>query len=78
MRYTFIPPQPKNSAALEGHYCTGAYNRGHFPNDESASKLLYLALRNASEKWTMPIVGWKKALTQFAISYKDRVPGFRS
>lgn len=53
-------------------------NRGHFPNDESATKLLYLALRNASEKWTMPIVGWKKALTQFAISYKDRVPGFMS
>lgn len=25
MRYTFIPPQPKNSAALEGHYCTGVY-----------------------------------------------------
>ena len=25
MRYTFTPPQPKSSAALEGHYCTGVY-----------------------------------------------------
>jgi transposase-like protein len=28
-------------------------NRGHFPNDEAATKLLYLALRNAAKKWTM-------------------------
>ena len=28
--------------------------RGSFPNDEAAFKLLYLALRNASKKWTMP------------------------
>lgn len=30
-------------------------NRGSFPNDEAAFKLLYLALNNASKKWTMPI-----------------------
>ena len=30
-------------------------NRGSFPNDESALKLLYLALRNISTKWTIPI-----------------------
>ncbi|MDR3604202.1 MAG: DUF5906 domain-containing protein [Syntrophaceae bacterium] len=29
MRYTFIPPQPKNSAALEGHYCTGVYTANY-------------------------------------------------
>lgn len=33
MRYTFIPPQPKNAAALEGHYCTGAYTgNSHYLN----------------------------------------------
>ena len=51
-------------------------NRGHFPSDESATKLIYLALRNATTKWTMPLKDWKKALTQFAIIYKDRVPVF--
>jgi hypothetical protein len=30
MRYTFLPPQPKNSAALEGHYCTGVKTEGIF------------------------------------------------
>ncbi|MGC8604832.1 MAG: IS256 family transposase [Desulfomonilaceae bacterium] len=51
-------------------------NRGHFPSDESATKLIYLALRNATTKWTMPLKDWKKALTQFAIIYKDRGPFF--
>lgn len=51
-------------------------NRGHFPSDESATKLIYLALRNATTKWTMPLKDWKKALTQFAVIYKDRVPAF--
>ncbi len=51
-------------------------NRGHFPSDESATKLIYLALKNATTKWTMPLKDWKKALTQFAIIYKDRVPVF--
>ncbi|EKR15288.1 transposase, mutator-like family protein [Leptospira interrogans str. 2006001854] len=33
-------------------------NRGSFPNDEAAIKLLYLALNNMSKKWTMPIQVW--------------------
>ncbi len=44
-------------------------NRGHFPGDDSASKLIYLTLRNVSKKWTMPPHCWKKALTQFAIFF---------
>ncbi|HCF4538089.1 IS256 family transposase [Pseudomonas aeruginosa] len=49
-------------------------NRGSFPSDEALLKLFYLALRNISKKWTMPIRDWKAALTRFTISYKDRLP----
>lgn len=49
-------------------------NRGHFPNDEAATKLLYLALKNASKKWTLPSRTWKQALNQFAVLFEDRFP----
>ncbi len=48
--------------------------RASFPNDEAAFKLLYLALRNASKKWTMPIPHWSQAMQAFAIIYEGRVP----
>ena len=38
-------------------------NRGSFPSDEALLKLFYLALRNISLKWSMPIRDWKAALT---------------
>lgn len=47
-------------------------NRGHFPNDEAATKLLYLALRNVTAKWKNAGREWKPALTQFAILFADR------
>jgi len=47
-------------------------NRGSFPNEESAMKLLYLALRNASAKW-QTVQGWREALNQFEILCGDRV-----
>ena len=46
--------------------------RGSFPNEDAAMKLLYLALRNATKKWTMPIQNWKGALNFFAIKFEDR------
>lgn len=48
-------------------------NRGHFPNDEAATRLLYLALRNITAKWKMPPPGWQAAMNQFAIRYPDRL-----
>ena len=48
--------------------------RSSFPNDEALLKLLYLALRNISKRWTMPIHDWKAALNRFAIIYEDRMP----
>jgi putative transposase len=46
--------------------------RGHFPNDEAATKLIYLALRNITKKWKNPPVTWKQAATQFAIQFGER------
>lgn len=46
---------------------------GSFPNNDSVFKLLYLALRNISKKWTMPIRYWKKALNHFVIMFDDRI-----
>ena len=48
-------------------------NRGAFPSDEAAIKLLFLALRNIGKRWTKPITNWKAALNRFAIMYDDRV-----
>lgn len=49
-------------------------NRGSFPNDESLIKLFYLALQNASKKWSMPLRDWKPALNRFTIQFEDRMP----
>lgn len=47
--------------------------RRSFPNDEAVMKVLYLALHQASKKWTMPIRNWKPAMAQFEIMYQDRI-----
>ena len=49
-------------------------NRGAFPSDASIKKLLFLALKNAAKKWTLPIRDWKAALNQFVIIFGKRVP----
>jgi transposase-like protein len=46
--------------------------RGHFPNDEAAAKLIWLALRNITAKWSRSAHDWKQAMNQFAILYEDR------
>lgn len=46
--------------------------RGHFPNDEAATKLIWLALRNITAKWQRGEIHWRAAMNQFAILYGDR------
>jgi putative transposase len=46
--------------------------RGHFPSDDAASKLIWLALRNITEDWGRSAHEWKTAMNQFAIIYGDR------
>lgn len=48
--------------------------KGAFPNDRAIFKILYLALNNASKKWTMPIKDWKAVLNFFAIKFEGRFP----
>lgn len=49
-------------------------NRSLFPNDEAVFKLMYLGLRNISQRWTMPIKNWSAALNQLAILFEECVP----
>jgi transposase-like protein len=49
-------------------------NRKIYPSADSALRLVQLAIREASRKWTMPIHHWKQALNHFAILYEDRLP----
>ena len=46
--------------------------RGHFPNDEAATKLIWLALRNLTATWERTAYSWRTAMNQFAILYGDR------
>jgi transposase-like protein len=46
--------------------------RGHFPNDDAATKLIWLALRNISVAWSRSSPAWRPAMNQFAILYGDR------
>ena len=44
-----------------------------FPTDNSAKKVIYLAIQDASKRWTMPIRNWKLALNRFMIEFEDRL-----
>jgi transposase-like protein len=46
--------------------------RGHFPTDDAANKLIWLALRNITADWGKAAHHWKEAMNQFAILYDDR------
>jgi transposase-like protein len=46
--------------------------RGHFPSDDAATKLIWLALRNITAEWSRAAHDWKQAMNQFAIMYADR------
>lgn len=47
-----------------------------FPNDKAALKIVYLATRDASKKWTMPIRDWKAALNRFMIEFDGRLDDY--
>lgn len=51
-------------------------NKSSFPDDDSIYKVMYLAIKNASTRWTMSIKDWGLAVNQFAILFDGRVPGF--
>jgi putative transposase len=47
--------------------------RGSFPNEESALRLLWLAVRNHSKKWST-VQSWREALNRFQILWPERMP----
>lgn len=47
-----------------------------FPSDASAQKVVYLAIQEASKKWTMPIRNWKAAMNRFMIEFEDRLTDY--
>ncbi|MFT4630253.1 MAG: putative transposase [Dinoroseobacter sp.] len=47
-----------------------------FPTDDSAKKVVYLAIQQASKKWTMPIRNWKPALNRFMIEFEYRLTDY--
>ena len=49
-------------------------NRKIFPHDDSALKVVWLAIQAASKKWTMPLHHWNVALNRFILEYQGRLP----
>jgi putative transposase len=47
-------------------------NRGHFPSDDAASKLLFLVLHNIEKDRKMQPITWKQAANRFAILFGER------
>ena len=47
-------------------------NKGHFPSDQAATKLIWLALRNITANWKRPPIAWQAAKTQLAIQFGER------
>lgn len=50
--------------------------RSLFPNDDALKKMLYLAYRDLSKKWTMPIRNWSIVLSNFSINFEERLESF--
>lgn len=48
--------------------------KGHFPNDDAAYKLLYMAVTAAEKRWTRGPKGWSQALNQLALKFEGRLP----
>ena len=58
--------------ALNAKLRRAVRTRGHFPNDDSALKLLFLVLNLAESEWRMPPREWSLARAQLAILFEDR------
>ncbi len=58
--------------ALNSKLRRAVRTRGHFPNDDAATKLLYLVLNHAAQEWKQPPKEWSEARTQFAVVFGKR------
>jgi len=62
--------------ALHRQFRKVTKSKSLFPNDDALKKILYLAYRDLSKKWTMPIRNWSVVLSTFSIYFKDRFYDF--
>jgi beta-glucosidase/6-phospho-beta-glucosidase/beta-galactosidase len=60
--------------ALNSKIRRAVRTRGHFPSDEAAAKLIYLALNATSVEWKRSVREWHAVKSQFAIMFEDRFP----
>ena len=68
----YIMPVTNAIESLHSQVRKSIRNKGHFPSDEAATKLIWLALRYITEKWNNPPIAWAAAKVQFAIQFEDR------
>jgi|SRR5579875_77731 len=74
-RWHLMPFIPDTNAieALNRQLRKAIKTKGHFPTEDSARKLIYLAIHNAAPQWTRTRA-WTKALLAFKIQFGDRLP----
>ena len=81
--FTFPPPIRRVIYTTNAIECVNARlrkiikTRGHFPSDDAATKLIWLALRNITTDWGRAAKDWKEAMNQFAILYAERFEAAR-
>jgi transposase-like protein len=70
-----VPFIPDTNAieALNRQLRKAVKTKGHFPSEDAARKLLYLAIQNAVPAWTRTR-NWTAALLAFKIHFGDRLP----
>lgn len=62
--------------ALHRQFRKVSKSKSLFPNDDALKKMLYLAYRDLSKKWTMPVRNWAVVISNFSIYFKDRLDDF--
>lgn len=68
------PGDQRPKLPTPGRQTPAAANREIHPSEESALKNVYMAIREASRKWTLPIKHWQQLLNRFTILFEDRMP----
>ncbi|MFN6075423.1 MAG: transposase, partial [Fluviicola sp.] len=48
-------------------------NKMSFPSDDAVMKSTFLAILEATKKWTMPIRDWGVVLNQFTLIFDERL-----
>jgi transposase-like protein len=72
----FLPHKISLHTLVHRQFRKVTKTRSLFPNDDALKKMLYLAYRDLSKKWTMPIRNWAVVLSNFSIIFEERLEPF--